>query len=500
MPFRRWSSLPLRSKWLLIAALPVLPLAGFWIIFIFAQLQPPPPDDSTFRQLRVQANLTRVLVSLLEADAAVRDLLFTDNEGARTRYQGAVERTRPSFAELDHLIFDSEVKDSIEAMRVSVEAEFQLLASLAKTPGARPLEGSERESLDRSAAAIDGIRQAMAAIEQRQMQSVETRTRERGQQDQELQYWLGIGSIGCSAAGFFAALIFARGISRRHAVLADNVGRLARGEAPRLLPPGDLEIGWLDAQFRDAASHLKQKEADLRQAVQRLEIANGELESFSYSVSHDLRAPLRAISGFSQALEEDCGDRLDDAGRDSLRRIRSAATRMGLLIDDMLVLSRITRMDLQREPVDVSGVAAAVVADLSQRSPDRTVDVQIAPGVKANADPRMLRIALENLIENAFKYTTKAPRPHIEIGSARHGGPPIYYVRDNGAGFDMQYADRLFGAFQRLHNDKEFAGTGIGLATVQRIVHRHGGRIWADAVVNAGASFYFTLEPVEGTR
>jgi signal transduction histidine kinase len=495
----RWASLPLRTKWLLVAALPVLPLAAFWIIFIVAQLRQTPPENTTFRQLQVQAGLTRVLTSLFDADAAVRDMIFTENVGARLRYQNAVSRTQPTLSELDHLIIDPEVHKSIDNMRVLIEEEFQLLSSLAGEPGAKPLR-AERRSLDRSAALIDQIRILTATIEQRQMQMVVTRYREGQEQEQEIQVLLGLGSIGCSAAGFFAALIFARGISRRHAVLADNVGRLARGETPRLLPPGDLEIAWLDAQFRDAANHLKQKEADLRQAVQRLEIANSELESFSYSVSHDLRAPLRAISGFSQALEEDCGDKLDDAGRDSLRRIRSAATRMGLLIDDMLVLSRITRMDLQREPVDVSGVAASVVSELSQRSPDRRVDVQIAPGVKANADPRMLRIALENLIENAFKYTTKAPRPHIEIGSARHGGPPIYYVRDNGAGFDMQYADRLFGAFQRLHNEKEFAGTGIGLATVQRIVHRHGGRIWADAVVNSGASFYFTLEPAEGTR
>jgi signal transduction histidine kinase len=499
MRLPRWASLPLRTKWLLVAALPVLPLAAFWIIFVFAQVQKAPPGDATFQQLNVQAGLTRVLTSLYDADAAVRDMMFTQNQGARARYRNAVARTQPTLSELDHLVFDPEVHKSIDYMRLLIEEEFRLLSSLAGEPGAPALR-SERRSLDRSAELIDQIRAMTASIEQRQIQLVDTRNRGQAQDEQKIQFLLGIGSIGCSAAGFFAALIFARSISRRHAVLADNVGRLARGETPRLLPPGDLEIAWLDAQFRDAANHLKQKEADLRQAVQRLEIANSELESFSYSVSHDLRAPLRAISGFSQALEEDCGDTLDDAGRDSLRRIRSAATRMGLLIDDMLVLSRITRMDLQREPVDVSGVAASVVSELSQRSPDRRIDVQIAPGVKANADPRMLRIALENLIENAFKYTTKAPRPHIEIGSARHGGPPIYYVRDNGAGFDMQYADRLFGAFQRLHNDKEFAGTGIGLATVQRIVHRHGGRIWADAVVNSGASFYFTLEPAEGTR
>jgi light-regulated signal transduction histidine kinase (bacteriophytochrome) len=172
---------------------------------------------------------------------------------------------------------------------------------------------------------------------------------------------------------------------------------------------------------------------------------------------------------------------------------------MGLLIDDLLALSRITRMDVHREHVDVSAVAASVVSDLSQRAPDRAVDVRIAPGVTAEADPRMVRIALENLLENAWKFTTRTDRPQIEIGIVGNGGPQIYYVRDNGAGFDMQQAHLLFNAFQRLHSDQEFSGSGIGLTTVQRIVHRHGGRIWADAMVNAGAAFYFTLQPQEAS-
>jgi len=212
-------------------------------------------------------------------------------------------------------------------------------------------------------------------------------------------------------------------------------------------------------------------------------------------VSHDLRAPLRTIAGFSQAIEEDCGDQLSESGLQSLTRVRAAATRMGVLIDDLLALARITRMDVVRKPMDLSATAAAVAADLSQRSPGRAVDIRIADGIVAQADPGMVRIAVENLFENAFKYTGRVARPRIEFGAVLDHGGPVYHVKDNGAGFDMQHADRLFGAFQRLHSDRDFSGTGIGLATVQRIVHRHGGRIWAEGAVGAGATFYFTLEP-----
>jgi PAS domain S-box-containing protein len=231
----------------------------------------------------------------------------------------------------------------------------------------------------------------------------------------------------------------------------------------------------------------------LQLRVAELRALNQELEAFSYSVSHDLRAPLRAIDGFSQALLEDCADRLDDAGRDHLRRVRAAAQRMGELIDDLLGLSRVTRREMRSERVDLTGLAASIVAGLRRNEPGRQVETVIAEGLRAEGDPHLLRLALENLLGNAWKFTARRPAARIELGLRRVDGPPAFFVADNGAGFDMAHAGKLFGAFQRLHAMDEFPGTGIGLATVQRIVHRHGGRIWCEAVPGQGATFYFTL-------
>jgi len=225
----------------------------------------------------------------------------------------------------------------------------------------------------------------------------------------------------------------------------------------------------------------------------QLEAANRELEAFSYSVSHDLRAPLRGIDGFSQALLEDYADTLDDQGRDYLRRVRSATQRMAGLIDDLLNLSRITRGELRREAVDLSAQARSVAEQLRQAQPERQVEFHIADGLTAEGDPRLLRIALENLLGNAWKFTGKTDPAVIEFGLRRERGEAIYFVRDNGAGFDMAYAGKLFGAFQRLHDVREFEGTGIGLATVQRIIRRHGGRVWAEGESGHGATFHFTL-------
>ena len=224
-----------------------------------------------------------------------------------------------------------------------------------------------------------------------------------------------------------------------------------------------------------------------------LRAVNRELEAFSYSVSHDLRAPLRSIDGFSQALIEDFAEQLDETGRDYLHRVRAASRRMGLLIDDLLRLSRVTSRELVRGPADLSSIAHDVIDDLRERSPGRDVRVVIESGVKAHADPNLLRIALENLLGNAWKFTSKREQALIEFGATRSDGERAFFVRDNGEGFDMEYAGKLFGAFQRLHSAEEYEGTGIGLATVQRIIHRHGGRVWANAAVDAGATFCFTL-------
>jgi light-regulated signal transduction histidine kinase (bacteriophytochrome) len=225
--------------------------------------------------------------------------------------------------------------------------------------------------------------------------------------------------------------------------------------------------------------------------------ANRELEAFSYSVSHDLRAPLRHIDGFARALAEDYADRLDGTGLNFLSRIRAGAQRMGTLIDDLLSLSRVTRTQLTRTDVDLTSLAREVSARLQEEDPNRPVDWRIAPAVRVRGDAQLLRIAVENLLGNAWKFTSKRADAVIEFSVAPTSFPDgarTYVVRDNGAGFDMAHAQKLFGAFQRLHGVAEFPGTGIGLATVQRIVRRHGGNVWAEGSVGEGATFFFTLE------
>ena len=240
-------------------------------------------------------------------------------------------------------------------------------------------------------------------------------------------------------------------------------------------------------------SARKQAERLLKQRSEELAAANRELEAFAYSVSHDLRAPLRAIDGFSQALLEDYGERLDGPGLDYLRRVRAASQRMAALIDDLLQLSRLTRAPLQPRVVDLSSMAREILSELQEQQPDRFVQVDIQPGMQVWGDPGLLRTALQNLLDNAWKYTSKNAYARIEVGCDQTDGDTVFYVRDNGAGFDMGYADKLFGPFQRLHHPSEYEGTGIGLATVQRIIHRHGGRIWAESSPGQGATFYFRL-------
>jgi DNA-binding response OmpR family regulator len=250
----------------------------------------------------------------------------------------------------------------------------------------------------------------------------------------------------------------------------------------------------LRAELDAVEARTAKEAAEARAAlVEELEMKNEELESFSYSVAHDLRAPLRAIDGFGLALLEDYGDKFDDDGMQYLRYVRESAQQMARLIDDLLGLSRVTRGDFQRGPVDLSEIAVAVAARLRRGAPDRQVELVVADRLLCEGDDRLLTIVLENLIGNAWKFTSKCAKPRIEFGVIGDAAR-TYFVRDNGAGFDMAYAAKLFGMFQRLHSADEFEGTGIGLATVQRVVRRHGGRIWAEGAVGSGATFFFTLD------
>jgi signal transduction histidine kinase len=244
----------------------------------------------------------------------------------------------------------------------------------------------------------------------------------------------------------------------------------------------------LDRRLND---ELEQRVKD--RTVQ-LEASNRELEAFCYSVSHDLRAPLRGIDGWSLALLEDYRDKLDEKGRQQLERVRADTQRMGQLIDDLLLLSRVTRGPIEHSPVDLTALAQEVAARLQEVEPERRVEFAAQPGLTAQGDARLLEIVLSNLLGNAWKFSGGRPLAQVEFGRTEVDSRPAFFVRDNGVGFDMNYAQKLFGAFQRMHKASEFPGTGIGLATVQRVIQRHGGRVWAEARVDRGATFYFTLE------
>ena len=317
-----------------------------------------------------------------------------------------------------------------------------------------------------------------------------------------------LGGLGLLvlAGGITMALSLSRRFSQPLEFLAAESERIGRLEFEN---GATVKTRWLEVNrlaaaqsqmrrlLKGATQRLEGTNEELEKRVavrtQELEMANRELQSFSYSVSHDLRAPLRAINGYSTLLEEDWGDRLDEEARSHLARIRTASEKMGELIDGMLELAQLARKELDPVKVDLSEMAREVVEELRCASPDRQVRVDIEPDLTALADATLLRNVLSNLLGNAWKYSEKTPAPEIAFGKVQQQDEAAYFVRDNGAGFDMQYADKLFQPFQRLHRDSEFAGTGLGLASVRRIVERHGGRIWAEAEKGRGATFYFTL-------
>jgi signal transduction histidine kinase len=317
----------------------------------------------------------------------------------------------------------------------------------------------------------------------------------------------GLVLVASLLAAFLVSPIFVRAIDEPIVHLAEVASIVSRDKdySVRATPTsGHDELSVLIGAFNGMLSQIQERDAALQRAHDGLEqrveertkelaTTNRELESFSYSVSHDLRAPLRSIDGFSQALLEDYADKLDSTALDHLQRVRHAAQRMATLIDDMLNLSRVTRSELRRQNLDLSGMAKSIAAELREAEPNRQVKFVIEDNLTAAGDFQLLRAAMENLLQNSWKYTSAHPCARIEFGKSQQNDKCPFFVRDDGAGFDPRYADRLFGAFQRLHTATEFPGTGVGLATVQRIIHRHGGEIWAEGAVEKGATFYFTL-------
>jgi signal transduction histidine kinase len=312
------------------------------------------------------------------------------------------------------------------------------------------------------------------------------------------------------AVGTAAGWMFCRRITRPLVQVTEAAENIAAGDpaGSRAHPTGD-EVDRLAASFtamegrvedarRKLAALVDELEVRVRTRTAALESANKELEAFSYSVSHDLRAPVRAISGFASILVEDHGPSLSAEARECVTFIASRSRHMGDLIDDLLAFSRAGRQPISRHSIDMAGLTARIAGDLRTSAPQRTVEVVVGDLPPARGEPALVRQVIANLLDNAFKFTRPREAPRVEVGAVARDGEPAYFVRDNGVGFDMRYAERLFGVFQRLHAEDQFEGTGVGLAIVQRIVQRHGGRVWAEAALDRGATFYFTLPSPPG--
>ena len=422
---------------------------------------------------------TETLVSQVRtAESAARGYILTGMEGYQARYAAAVHQIHESVANLQRLTGDNYSQQTrITTLNTRINARLSALDAGLAVRRVQPhgaldptlLKPVLQDTPDR----MDSVQLTIHDIEAEEQSLLASRTAEA----RSARRWVW-GSFTLAFVLDFLLLVAAFELLVR------------AGRDREKITAGAEEIAVLNRQLTAANEELESRVA---QRTRELEASNQELEAFSYSVSHDLRAPLRTIDGFSLALEEDFGERLDAQGKDYIARVRNGVQRMGTLIDSLLQLSRVTRSDVQRELVDLSQLATLVFRELHAIDPEREVKWIAEPGVIAEVDPRLMRIAFENLIGNAWKFTARTPEATVMFGSSRQNDETVYFVRDNGAGFDMTYVDRLFTAFQRLHGEREFKGSGIGLATVSRIIRRHHGSIWAEGKPGKGATFFFTL-------
>jgi signal transduction histidine kinase len=403
---------------------------------------------------QVLEKLAAMRIVLTEQETGVRGFLTTGEEAELQSYESGHRQLQTDMEEVRELTQDNprqqQALDGLEPLAAERYVELgKAIAARRERAVVRRVamigEENEKQTVDAFQAAIT----AMEAEEQRLLSQRLQNARHSSQMTKIL-------IIAGNAVAF--SFLFAAGL-----VIFQEMGRRHQAEEEVLRSNADLAA------------------------------ANKELQAFSYSVSHDLRAPLRSIDGFSLALLEDYENKLDADGKDHLRRIRGATDRMAELIDGMLNLARISRADMVRENIDLSSLAREIASELQASQPERQVAFSIPAKLPATGDRVLLRVVLENLLSNSWKFTRELPSARIEFGTQPNGGQRAYFVRDNGAGFDMQHAEKLFGVFQRLHRQSEFPGTGVGLATVQRIIHRHGGKIWAEAKPGQGATFYFVL-------
>ena len=409
----------------------------------------------------VVKTLSGILTLLAEAESARRGYIITGDERQLEPYHEAIRQVEPELDAVRHRIANNPSQQKrLEDLEPLIKQKLTNLREAIDLSKKRTGSAADQVAItEQGKTLMDGVRRGVN-------QMMRAQTELSRQRDREMH-----------SSAKFSIFITAAGDALGFGLLVFVFYLLNR------------EI----AQRRRNQEVIRGLNEDLQRRATELAAANQELEAFAYSVSHDLRAPLQGIE-LSMALLEDEQEALSEECREYLQRVRSASRRMAELIQSLLKLSKITMTELRREPVDLSGLAQAIAGQLQKVQPERPVHVEISPGITASADPQLLRVALENLLGNAWKFTSNQPAARIEVGAeVREGEEQVYFVRDNGAGFDMAKAGKLFVPFQRLHETAQFEGVGIGLATVHRIIHKHGGRIWAEAAPGKGATFYFTL-------
>ena len=425
-----------------------------------------------------------VFLEMSMANSTARGYLLTGDPTFFSRYRDAAASVQGGVDRIQRLTLDNvSQQQRIALLRKRVALKLSALNAVVAARHEHPDMTTVPSSILRSALADspDGgisVRYAITQIENEEKRLLKDRTATSGDARRNM-----IAAFTTVTVLDLVLLIVA---FQQLETMRDSREKLAGRAA---------EIATLNGELKAFNNEL---EARVEQRTRELENSNQELQAFSYSVSHDLRAPLRTIDGFSLALMEDYSDRLDADGRDYIERIRGGVQRMGMLIDALLQLSRVTRSEVQREEIDLSQLSTLIFGELQAVEEKRGAVFVVQPGVVAEADPRLMRVAFENLLGNCLKFTSKTPDAQIAFGRMDRNGQTVYFIEDNGAGFDMQYVDRLFTAFQRLHGDRDFKGSGIGLATVSRIIRRHHGEIWAEGEPGRGAKFFFTLEAVAG--
>lgn len=475
--------MPTRSKRLAIPSLLLLVVAvagiNAWIAFkaLNTLLRNQFWVDHTWEVIN---QVEKVVGSTKDAELSTRGYVNTGNPAYLVTYRDAVRQLPADLAHFRELTADNPRQVATEEeMHAAIDARLARLQATVDLR-ARNNPGQMQEFLHSNVGLTQSthLREIADRMEGEERRLLALRTGDAASSALRAKVAIAIAS----GLDFLLVLLMFRYFVREREL------RLAAIEDARHLAASRLEVEQNAAEILALNAHLEER---VRQRTAELEATNRELEAFSYSVSHDLRAPLRTIDGFSLALAEDYTDAIDATGRDYIQRVRTGVQRMGQLIDALLQLSRITRADLTREPVDLSALAESVVSTLPPEPRNGAIEFKVEPGLHADADPKLLRVALENLLGNAAKFTSKVPDAVVEFGW--DPGQNAWFVRDNGAGFDMHYAHKLFNAFNRLHGDKDFKGSGIGLATVARVVRRHHGTIWASSVVGHGATFWFTL-------